>query len=65
MKAVKIVLVVLLIAALANWIRDGKSFSLLESLPIIGGYEPGIYDVGGIVMVLIALWGVDRIRRRG
>ena len=64
MKAVKVVLAVLLIAVLMNWIRDSKSFSILESLPIIGGHRPGIHDIAAIAMIIIAAWGVSRLTRK-
>jgi hypothetical protein len=64
MKAVRVVTAVLIIATLIDWVRQGETFSILESLPLIGGYRPGIYDVGAAVMILIAFWGIERLARR-
>lgn len=63
MRLFKIVLVTLLLAAIVNWVRQGRGFTILESLPIVGGHEPGRYDVAAIIMILIALWGIARTAR--
>lgn len=64
MKLTKIVVVVLLISAVMLWIRNGDMASILESLPLVGGHRPGLYDVGAFVMFMIVLWGIGRVARR-
>ena len=64
MRLFKIVLVTLLLTAIVNWVRRDRGFSILESLPIVGGHEPSRYDVAAIIMFLIALWGIARTARR-
>ena len=63
MKAVKIVLVLILIAALINAVRLGQSFPLPHVFPFLGGMAPSQYDLAGIAMLLITLWGLARLRR--
>ncbi|MEK6675015.1 MAG: hypothetical protein AABZ47_05095 [Planctomycetota bacterium] len=64
MRLFKVVLVILLLAAVANWMRQGqRGFSILESLPIIGGHDPSRFDLAAIAMILVTLWGIARSRK--
>lgn len=63
MKAMKIVVVVVFVAAIMGWVRGGGASSLFEWLPLVGGHAPGLYDVGAGLMIIIAIWGVSRIAR--
>jgi hypothetical protein len=63
MRLFKIVLVTLLLAAIVNWVRQGQRFSILESLPLVGGHDPSRYDVAAVVIIVIALWGIARTAR--
>ena len=60
MKLFKIVLVTLLVAGVIKWVRQGRGFSILESLPIVGGHELSRYDVAAVVMIAITLWGIAK-----
>mgnify|MGYP001590445682 CR=1 FL=1 len=64
MKLFKIVLVTLLVAGVIKWVRQGRGFSILESLPIVGGHELSRYDVAAVIMLAIMLWGMARMARR-
>lgn len=64
MKAAKIILVVLGIAALINFIRAGAHFSLPRVLPFAGGFPPSFYDVAAIALILLLFWGLARLQRR-
>ena len=65
MTAFKIVLVCVVCSLLVNWIRSGKAFPIVQALPLLGGHAPGLYDIGGLVLLWLALWGASRLRRRG
>ena len=56
--------VVLLTATIVNWIRHGEGFSIVQTLPFLGGHRTGIYDVAGIMMLLITIWGARRLGGR-
>ena len=55
------ILTILLIAGLANWVRQGDSFHIARALPFCSGRPPGLYDLAGIVMILILLAGLRRL----
>lgn len=62
MRAVMIALVLLMIAGLINFVRGGD-FHIAKTLPFCGGHEPGIYDVGAVLIIIIAIWGMRRLVR--
>ncbi|MBU0718735.1 MAG: hypothetical protein KJ749_10840 [Planctomycetes bacterium] len=59
-----VVLIVILTFALLNWCRDGDTWHIVQSLPLLGGYQPGIYDVAGLIMLLMVINGIRKIRRK-
>ena len=61
MRTVALILIVLLIAGLANWVRQGDAFHIARALPFCSGRPPGIYDLAGIVMIVILLAGLRRL----
>jgi hypothetical protein len=63
MRATKIVLVVVIAALLMRAVCSDYDFKLPMVLPFMGGHKPGIYEVGGIAIILIALWGIKRLGR--
>ena len=65
MKTLKIVLVVILAAVVINLIRGGEDFPLPHTLPLSGGFRPGVYDLGALGMVLLCIWGLVRLKRFG
>jgi hypothetical protein len=65
MRAFWIVLSVLLLAAMIVWVRAGATFSLVHTLPLLGGKPPSLcWDGAALAMILIAICGVQRMRRR-
>lgn len=62
-QVVMIVLIVIFAAALINWVRDGDAFHISHCVPLLGGYEPGIYDLGALVIAGIAIGGIRRFFR--
>ena len=62
MRAVMIALALLMIAGLINFVRGGD-FHIAKTLPFCGGHEPGLYDVGAVIMIIIAIWGIRRVVR--
>jgi len=65
MKAFKIVMIVLVAAVVLNLIRGRESFPLPHVLPLAGGFSPGMYDIGGLGMILLCIWGLLRVSRLG
>ena len=63
MKTFWIVLIILLIAVLINAVRGNAGFPLVQVLPFLGGHRPGIHDVGAIIMIVIAIWGIRKLLR--
>ena len=61
MKTVALILTVLTIAGLANWARQGDTFHIAKVLPFCSGRAPGIYDLAGIVMIVILARGLRRL----
>jgi len=66
MKTVKIVVIVIVTAALINFIRGSESWPLPRVLPLLGNHQPSfLYDLaGGGALVLLLWWGLRRLRRR-
>ena len=63
MKAAKIVVVILLVGGLICWARHGHEVGhIARSLPFCGGHKPGLYDLGGLALLGLALWGLSRLR---
>ncbi|MFC1805377.1 hypothetical protein ACFL09_00155 [Planctomycetota bacterium] len=66
MKAAIVVLIVILTGALVCGIRGDLDFSIVHTLPLLGGHKPSLwYDGGAVCLVLLFLWGLGRLRRRG
>ena len=63
MREAKIVLVVILISVLIIAVRGDFRYHLLHTFPFLGGQLPGIYDVGGVGMIIIFLYGWARLNR--
>ena len=62
---VAIVLIVILTFALIDWCREGDTFHIVQSLPLLGGYRPGIYDLAGGILLLMTIAGIVKMRRKG
>ena len=57
-------LIVIFSCVMINWVRGGdNAWHIVQSLPLLGGYRPSIYDVAGFVMLLILVWGIRRMKR--
>jgi hypothetical protein len=64
MKVVWTVLVIVLLAGVICWVREGAGFSVLQALPLLGGHAPGLFDVGGVALIVITIWGLRRLARK-
>ena len=64
MKLIVMLIVVLLFAALINFVRGDSGFPISQAPPLLGGHPPGMFDVAAGVMLLIAVWGIWRLVRR-
>ena len=62
---VAIVLIVILTLALINWCRADGTWHIVQCLPLLGGYRPGVYDVAGLIMLFMVIAGIRKLRRRG
>lgn len=63
MKAVKIVLILLIISSLIIWVRGGDGFDIRRVLPLVN--DKGVaYQWGGVAAVGLLLWGLARLKRQ-
>ena len=63
MKAAKITVIAVLVLAFIAWVKGNARFDhIVQVIPFLGGHRPGIYDLAGIVMILITIWGLCRLR---
>jgi hypothetical protein len=65
MRYAVITIIVLAVTSLIAWVRGGESFHLAKAFPFLGGYDPGIYDVGSLIIVVITTVGLARLAERG
>jgi hypothetical protein len=65
MKAAKLVLILIVTMGLILFVRGGRDFNLVKSLPFCGGHKPGFYDFGAIALVVLMLWGLGRLKQSG
>jgi len=65
MKFLKIILVVVVAAAIINFVRGGDIFPLPQVLPFCGGHAPSVaYDVmGGLGLIALCGWGLKRLHK--
>lgn len=63
MRAAIVICILLCSALLINWLREGESFPIVQTLPFLGGHDPGLYDFGGLVLLGLAVWGALRLKR--
>jgi hypothetical protein len=65
MTTFRIVLICLFSCLLIRWLRQGSSFPIVQTLPLLGGHQPGLYDAGSFLLLLLAIWGFGRLARFG
>lgn len=64
MKATKITLIVLVAACVLAFVKSGMVFHIAKALPFCSGNPiEWDYDLGGVAMVVLFLWGLHRLRR--
>ena len=63
MKVTKVVLAIVIGMLLIKTVSSEYDFKLPMVLPFMGGSKPGMYEIGGIVVILIAIWGIGRLGR--
>ena len=61
MRLVLITTIIVMSAALITWIRADEDFPIAHVLPFMGGDDPGVYDVGALVVIGITIWGITRL----
>ena len=57
------VVIVIFTLGLLRYLGVGSKIDLLRAVPYFGGFRPGLYDLAGVAVIIIALWGVMRILR--
>ncbi|MFA6132818.1 MAG: hypothetical protein WC869_02235 [Phycisphaerae bacterium] len=66
MRLAKITIVLIIIAALIGWIRDEHTLGhIAKCLPFCSGAKPSFFDFGAVAMVILAIWGLARLKRHG
>ena len=65
MKTVLTVGIIIFAFAIIGWVLgDGGPIRVAELLPFLGGHPLGIYDLGGIWMLVIIVLGLRRLGDR-
>lgn len=66
MRTLKFIIVAWLLGMLAIWIREGRGFCAVETLPLVQRQKPfsGEYELQAIIAVLIGIWGVSKLSRQ-
>ena len=64
MKAVKTVILLVVVITLLNAVRGDYDFALPMVLPLLGGKKPSIYDLAGGILILIGVIGFLRLASR-
>lgn len=66
MKIAKCLLLLTVIMALMNWVREGQHIGPLpRCLPLLHGKQPSmLYEAAGIICILIAIAGITRLKRK-
>jgi hypothetical protein len=60
------VLVILIISlAILAFIRGGLDFDIRSIVPFMSGGEITLFDWGGLVLLILVVWGIFRVRRLG
>jgi hypothetical protein len=60
MKIIKAAVIILITLAVLSFIRDGRQFHIARVLPFCDG-RISEYHLAGLVMCIIAIWGLKRI----
>lgn len=62
MKAAQVILVILITAAIINYLRGGDGFPLPQVLPLCDGRPfSSSYALGGIALLFLLFWGLRRL----
>ena len=65
MKTAQVIILIVLIAAIVNWCRDGYfDESIFRTIPGLGGRELSIYDLAGIICVGWVIYRIIRLNNR-
>jgi len=57
------VAVVIFTGALLLYLGVGSGVDLRRAVPFFGGFRPSFYDVAGLAVIIITLWGALRVLR--
>ena len=63
MNVTKIVLALVIATLLISAVSSEHDYKLPMVLPFMGGSKPGIYEIGGIVVIVIVIWGIRKLDR--
>ena len=65
MKLAKITFIIAIMFAVIGWVRrTGPDFGPLpRCIPFMGGLRPSLYDLAGLIIIGLTIWGVCRMTR--
>lgn len=63
MRSVIICLIILIIAVVINWAREGEGFHIMRVFPFLGGDPIDLYDIGGIGLLIVLMLGIHRLKQ--
>ncbi len=65
MRTIKIAVILLIGGGIYRFVTSGQSFHIAKTLPFCSGNPVnGIYEVAGLVMIGLFLWGLYRLNRK-
>ena len=65
MKAIKITLILLVAGCILAFVKSAEVFHIAKALPFCSGNPiEWDYDLGGVAMIVLFLWGLHRLRRK-
>lgn len=63
MKPVLVTAILLLTLAVLGWLRADHRFDIRTIVPFLSGREIGVFDWGGLALLILAAWGLSRLHR--
>ena len=65
MKIAQVIIVIILIAALINWCRDGYfDESIFRVIPGMGGRKVNFFDIAGLICLGWVIYRIIRLKNR-
>lgn len=61
MKPALVTAILLLTLAVLGWLRADHRFDIRTIVPFLTGREIGVFDWGGLALLILAAWGLSRL----